>query len=1581
IGNGKFLKSYQMKTDGTLVVVKVYIKLADEDLALVTSRLTYVSRVLSPRKYPFLLPYQMWLKSNARVTRNMLTPTYLVRQYFKSNLYDRLATRPFLNRTEKQWLIYQLLRAVEVVHREHLYHGDIKPENIMVTSWNWLILTDFATYKPVSIPEDDPTDFQYFYESSGRRRCYVAPERFVKRTRDHRDAEGAAQGDLRLIENDGSSRRWGSGTGDDRSSLDGMSSMKAMDVFSLGCTIAEILMDGIPLIDLPGILKYRAPFMDRLDHDLSPSVVAIQRIKDPALREVVCRMTARNPDHRPTISEVLMMIDGDPILPSYFKNYVYDLFLSMHWQGMLPDTRIAMLCQNYEHMISNITGSPDVEGTEFFSLCYQYSGVAGISQTPGCDSSDRNATDAMFRMAEAPSKYKASVISSEVHSNGNRVTSSSPRADVSKEIYSLGVDDLLTRCEALLGLIKEEQPDSDKVSPNSGSNKTTSNRKEGNDSVETLLKRTSLMHPPRANELSAGLIIIIEFICTNLRHLRYPHSRIASLVMLLRMAAASNSEVILQRIVPFMLLCFEDPVASVRALSIRLLCAALSYVDEFLPHERFIFLRSIFPALNDISRDGEVIVRVAFVECLGKFAELSKYFLDKSHAVQMNQLGEDTTASSAQENAADTAAADNDDTEKKLRAIKASYDANLAELHANVSRWVTSVLLEQHSLADSNLRSGSHAFSISSHSSRCKKILLTDIVRLCGFFGTELTLDVLLSQLLTFLNDQDWELRLAFCAALPGVCAFLGETFTCNFIYPCIENALVDVEVMVVSKALDIVAILIQLNLLSDSLIEKTLQLFSCLVVHPTHAIRCSAIDMVRSACDKFGATASFTMIRPCLFPFLEYDIFSSGQTLTRDIIQKALQRPVSARGYRMAMLKKRNELSAGSAVSAVSVVPTKPIVRLDLKVSTSTASIESSTVFVDGSESTLSNLPNPPDTADSATPPRIPGVKSTDGLAALDESQVLDESCETIPGEGDRVKGMSGYIEQAAYEMNTKTLQWRNASAQAGYGQNDQTRSPYQYLLETKSAVNEKNNSRVLDIPEGLIPASAKHSLRIPHQKSSVGIGISEDMRALSKNPAKLAEDPLLIHKVFGIRNPGVAEVMDLELESTTQALANADLGPGTKTTDINCSNHIANALAELSGTDVILRQIKGLKVPPLPRNMGSLRQPDGREYSMHVEPLDMSGAIDPQSRAMWRPKDAVQLASLTEHSQAVSRLAVAQDQSFFVSASADRTARVWQIAGLENNAYPRSALTYAMHTGRLTDVTTIENSHSVATSCEDGSVHVWRVDVAKRTVPANVGIGLSPSGGAIKNLPSSDGAVVCLQHFNGDSASFLTYCTARGSVKSWDLRCSSEPFEYRIPPELGYPTAMTLAPDKNWMCVGTSKGCVALWDIRYNVMNKLWQHSSASNIHRLASCKTIAGGGKSASRDYPEGAYLFLAAGKAEAAVWGLPDGGECLRCYRTATAPPVDSANVPTFHAIDSLPVLNEIPLLSHHARYGSLGSVLKRGVPATEPSVRTVIGRISGTGSSYIITAGSDRYIRFWDFSNHANSFTVSGLDSA
>jgi len=123
-------------------------------------------------------------------------------------------------------------------------------------------------------------------------------------------------------------------------------------------------------------------------------------------------------------------------------------------------------------------------------------------------------------------------------------------------------------------------------------------------------------------------------------------------------------------------------------------------------------------------------------------------------------------------------------------------------------------------------------------------------------------------------------------------------------------------------------------------------------------------------------------------------------------------------------------------------------------------------------------------------------------------------------------------------------------------------------------------------------------------------------------------------------------------------------------------------------------------------------------------------------------------------------------------------------------------------------------------------------------------------------------------------------------------------------------------------------------------------------------------------------EGEYLFVAAGSNEAAVWGLPQGGECLKCFRTV---PLDSSRDP----IAPLPELQAVPLPSHPNGLlpSALSDLLQRREAARPHQVRTMLGRISLNNSSYVVTAGTDRAIRFWDFSSPSKCFTVTGLEAA
>jgi len=148
----------------------------------------------------------------------------------------------------------------------------------------------------------------------------------------------------------------------------------------------------------------------------------------------------------------------------------------------------------------------------------------------------------------------------------------------------------------------------------------------------------------------------------------------------------------------------------------------------------------------------------------------------------------------------------------------------------------------------------------------------------------------------------------------------------------------------------------------------------------------------------------------------------------------------------------------------------------------------------------------------------------------------------------------------------------------------------------------------------------------------------------------------------------------------------------------------------------------MQSLGLPSLPPELGVLRDTDGRAFSWHG-PVSTKSETNAEAmlRSEWKPKVDSLVASSTEnmeHTAAVSRLAVSQDQSFFVSASHDGTCRVWELRQMEDAVDLQSSVAYSGHLrepeSRVNDVCIIENSRSVASASSSGSLHVWRVDIS---------------------------------------------------------------------------------------------------------------------------------------------------------------------------------------------------------------------------------------------------------------------------
>ncbi|KAL4797957.1 hypothetical protein BDV19DRAFT_357658 [Aspergillus venezuelensis] len=272
MGGGRFMKSIRARQKNGLVFVKVIMKpYPSMELK------PYVEAIIRERKLlsdvPNALCYQRILETGIS--------GYLVRQYMHSSLYDRMSTRPFPEDIEKKWIAFQILCALRDCHAVEVFHGDIKTENVLVTAWNWVYLSDFSSsFKPTFLPEDNPADFSFFFDTSGRRTCYLAPERFL--------VANEEQGSRKL--------NW------------------AMDIFSAGCVIAELFLES-PIFTLSQIYKYRKG-------EYSPEHSQLAKIEDSEIRALILHMIQLDPESRYSAEEYLNFWKIKAF-PEYFYSFLH----------------------------------------------------------------------------------------------------------------------------------------------------------------------------------------------------------------------------------------------------------------------------------------------------------------------------------------------------------------------------------------------------------------------------------------------------------------------------------------------------------------------------------------------------------------------------------------------------------------------------------------------------------------------------------------------------------------------------------------------------------------------------------------------------------------------------------------------------------------------------------------------------------------------------------------------------------------------------------------------------------------------------------------------------------------------------------------------------------------------------------------------------------------------------------------------------------------------------------------------------------------------------------------------------------
>ena len=233
----------------------------------------------------------------------------VIRQYIKYNLKHALYYLTLSSEIEKKWICFQLLQGLNQIHSKLKCHGDIKPENILISSKLSVFLSDISVYKPVYlIIENLQLYNNYFYSNSVDRACYLAPERFVHNL-----------------------------NGIDKNKINELN--KEMDIFSLGIVFAEIFLDRQSIFTQNDIINYKNKKIDLKEK--------LNDISDINVRNVIKNMIELESRKRIGLSDLIIFFKNE-LCPPPITTFISHINLMIINYGYYQnDLLVALLHKHF----------------------------------------------------------------------------------------------------------------------------------------------------------------------------------------------------------------------------------------------------------------------------------------------------------------------------------------------------------------------------------------------------------------------------------------------------------------------------------------------------------------------------------------------------------------------------------------------------------------------------------------------------------------------------------------------------------------------------------------------------------------------------------------------------------------------------------------------------------------------------------------------------------------------------------------------------------------------------------------------------------------------------------------------------------------------------------------------------------------------------------------------------------------------------------------------------------------------------------------------------------------------------------
>lgn len=1373
INDSRFLKTIRVYDSNlaSLLVVKLFVKPPQTGIMLntVSDLLAKESRLLS--QYPNVLPWKRIIETDLA--------GYLVRQLVKTNLYDRLSLRPFLEPVEKLWIVFQLLKTAELLHEHlHIVHGDIKTENLLVTSANWLLLADFSQHtKPVGLPDDNPSEFVFYFDSSDRRSCYVAPERFY-------------------LKNDPKSEQ--------------KKLTASMDLFSIGCVIAELYMDGEPTFTLSDLYRYKKG-------DFAPNTSGI---KDENIRQMVRQLLHLDPGKRPLAASLLEQFK-ERCFPVYFYDYLYD---SMY----------------------------DLNSTEQF--------IVDENKASSISESDLRIEKIHeeFEKASAAFGYTYNILS---------------ESEYGPKFPSLKL--------GLPGIPQDY-------------------------TIKTLLQLED------SSTYENAALIVLDLICSLLLSAKRPESRIKAIELILAFSERVSDSAKLDRLLPYLCslldefledlsihmedtsvqssnfaleLKFSARVVSVSLLAITSLLASCLSVNAI---NALTFPEYLNPRLKSIAflnlpvNEESNYIKATLAVCLPYLARISEKFAASAQCFE-------------------------DGSVVRNGSEDGSYEIPRQRTEIDFKDIAETLLVD---------RSVSVRISLVNH-----------ILPLCQFFGVDKTNDIILPHLITYLNDPNYQLRLAFLSLIIEIGYFIGVLAFEQYLLPLLFQTLGDHEPFVVLKVLEIFHHFVSERLINPatefnvlSVYKELLANSTSLLLQPNEWIRQLIAYLILVISENLLHAERFCFLYPLIKSYLSYDISDlSWQTL-----YPCLAKPLSRQVYETTVTWLENATSRSmfwkqSKFSAVSSNGKRKLISYTKDMG---KSVYVPNTASNGDHAHL-DIPLSPEDRQWILKLKAVGLEDKDlwKVFALKDHFLNLKRSRTFASASDQsefelAKNVNVLPKNILFEICYKSEPITSGSKV--------TETSYQPPENSTFSIKSAKESNSLLLPHQgkavasllTVEANVLGEMELNHE--------SQDSRHKHHHIHLTSKQANMTHKVFSVNK---------------QKLISA-----TMKHDFTGSN------------PYILKFLQNFDFEPTLDDFpefGPVIKSGRESMPQNNKEMEIEGHLVAQINAN-------QEASTIE---AFTKVVVCPTSEFIVTGTEYGTLKVWDTAKLDKTTTGKSASASVNLNLAITDIVFMPHRFVFAVLTMDGHLRIFRVHVTRGK---NKKITKYSKVAMIRSAKVEDGFPVSINFATTNLKNLCIATMSTCKIVAYDIIKMEVEYSLQNPLHLGVPTTFIVSRNVSWLLLGTADGNLCLWDLRFHLLVKSWRVKVDDSKLRSGIRKLVSVPAPPKSHT---SSYFAMIGGSSEPdiTVWEVP-GFECREVYIAGESAP--RLKPYSLQEIDIDKELNVEEILQD----------LTLDQDVEQDRSNTALTNAFQAKTQHLITATHDSRIIVWDAENVGRSRQIFALES-